>query len=63
MDQDTAGRARERGLDVRDYVERFDSYTLFDELGGSLIKTGDTGTNVCDVAVYLLGGGQDRAAT
>ena len=62
VDQHTAERARERGLDIRDYVERYDSYTLFEELGGSLIKTGDTGTNVCDIAIYLLGGGQDEAA-
>ncbi|MEF8787814.1 MAG: DUF4147 domain-containing protein [Planctomycetota bacterium] len=56
VDDQTAQKARGQGLDIRKHVEGFDSYTLFEKLGGSLIRTGDTGTNVCDVVVYLLGG-------
>ena len=48
-----AGSARERGLDPRAALADNDSYTFFDELGGSnLIRTGPTNTNVNDV--YLL---------
>lgn len=45
-----------RGIKLNDYVNRFDSNTLFKKMGNSLIITGETGTNVCDVMVYLLGG-------
>ena len=42
-------------LDVKDYIDRFDSNTLFQKLGRSLIYTGPTGTNVSDILLYLLG--------
>ena len=58
VDQETSERARESGLDVGHFVERYDSYHLFEQLGGSLVWTGDTGTNVCDVIVYMLDGGE-----
>jgi glycerate 2-kinase len=43
------------GIDVEDYINRFDSNTLFNKLGRSLIFTGATGTNVSDILLYLLG--------
>jgi hydroxypyruvate reductase/glycerate 2-kinase len=39
---------------MRDYLDRFDSYSLLKAIGGSLVVTGDTGTNVGDIALYLL---------
>jgi len=42
------------GLDAADYIERFDSNTLFTGMGRSLIITGPTGTNVSDILLYLL---------
>lgn len=36
------------------YIQRFDTYNLFNKAGNSLILTGNTGTNVCDIVVYLI---------
>jgi glycerate 2-kinase len=36
------------------FVERYDSYGLFNKTDDALIRTGNTGTNVGDIAVYLL---------
>ena len=47
--------AKAAGLDVEDYIDRFDSNTLFTRLGRSLVITGPTGTNVSDIVLYLLG--------
>ncbi len=55
VDNDTLLSATSRGIDVKAYIERFDSYTLLEKIGGALIITGDTGTNVSDVMLYLLG--------
>jgi len=41
------------GLDPRDYLQCNDAYHFFEQVGG-LIKTGPTGTNVCDVRVILV---------
>ncbi|MFC1463450.1 MAG: glycerate kinase [Candidatus Brachytrichaceae bacterium NZ_4S206] len=49
---DTVQRARARGLDAQDYLERNDSYRFFAPLG-DLIMTGPTGTNVADVIIAL----------
>ncbi len=46
--------AMQKGLDVKEYIDKYDTNTLFKELGNSLIITGDTGTNVGDVMVYIL---------
>jgi glycerate 2-kinase len=48
--------AESTGLKVQSYIDRFDSHMLLKKLGGSLIETGSTGTNVSDVILYLLGG-------
>ena len=54
VDERSLRQAREAGIDVEDYIKRFDSNTLFNRLGRSLIITGPTGTNVSDVILYLL---------
>jgi glycerate 2-kinase len=54
VDNETLLKATAKGIDVREYINRFDSNTLFRKIGGSLIITGNTGTNVSDVIVYLL---------
>jgi len=46
-------KAAEKGLDPRDYLADNDSYHFFSEIGG-LLKTGSTGTNVCDMQILLL---------
>jgi glycerate 2-kinase len=49
----TLGRARGRGLDPADHLERNDAYPFFDALG-DLVRTGPTGTNVMDVMIVLV---------
>ena len=54
VDDRSLNIARRAGLDVEDYIKRFDTNTLFQKMGRSLIITGPTGTNVSDVMMYLL---------
>jgi hydroxypyruvate reductase len=53
VDADVIRAAHARQLDPHDYLLRNDAYTFFDALG-SLIKTGPTHTNVCDLRVVLV---------
>jgi glycerate 2-kinase len=53
VDQSSLEIARAKGLDIKAYIERYDSNPLLDNIGNSLIATGDTGTNVGDIVVYL----------
>ena len=53
VDQDSFETAQAKGLDIKAYIKRYDSNPLLDSIGNSLIITGDTGTNVGDVIVYL----------
>jgi len=46
-------RAREGGLDPEAYLADNDSYGFFDRVG-TLVKTGPTNTNVCDVQLLLV---------
>ncbi len=54
VDNNSLDIAKAKGIDVQSYLERYDSNTLLDKIGGSLVITGDTGTNVGDVIIYLL---------
>jgi len=54
VDNNTLDSARNKGIDVEEYTARYDSNTLFEKIGGSLIVTGSTGTNVGDIIVYIL---------
>ncbi|NIP56981.1 MAG: glycerate kinase, partial [Gemmatimonadetes bacterium] len=54
VDGTTLPRARARGLDPREALERNDAYPFFHSLG-DLLVTGPTGTNVMDVVVTLVG--------
>ncbi len=54
VDDHSLDSARARGIDIKAYLNRYDSNTLLDKVGSSLIITGDTGTNVGDVIIYLL---------
>ena len=54
VDNHSLELAVKNGIDVSSYIERFDSNTLFSEMGNSLIITGSTGTNVGDIIVYIL---------
>jgi hydroxypyruvate reductase len=52
-DASTISAARRRGLHPADFLARNDAYNFFEPLG-TLLKTGATGTNVCDVRVALV---------
>jgi len=54
VDNNSLDIAKAKGIDVQSYLERYDSNTLLDKIGGSLVVTGDTGTNVGDVIIYFL---------
>ena len=53
IDHSLPGKAEERGLDPREYLDRNDSYSFFREMGRAII-TGYTGTNVNDFLVALI---------
>jgi hydroxypyruvate reductase/glycerate 2-kinase len=46
--------ALEMSADVESYLRNYDSNTLMKIIGGCEIVTGETGTNVGDVMLYLL---------
>lgn len=52
-------KAEGLGLDPKAYLADNDSYHFFDEIGG-LLRTGATGTNVCDLQILLLPGAESR---
>jgi glycerate-2-kinase len=54
VDNSSSAAAEAMGLDVKAYLEGCDSNTLLGRVGRSLVITGDTGTNVGDVVIYLL---------
>jgi hydroxypyruvate reductase len=51
-DETTIERARKRGLDAHQYLVRSDSYSFFEPLN-ALVITGQTGTNVRDLRIFL----------
>jgi hydroxypyruvate reductase len=54
-DGTTLARARENGLDPKDFLRRNDSYSFFQKLD-DLVMTGPTRTNVMDIFMLLVGG-------
>ena len=54
VDANSLDSAKARGIDIKAYLSRYDSHTLLAKIGRSLVRTGDTGTNVGDVIIYLL---------
>jgi len=54
VDRNSLEIMRVKGMEPKEYLERYDSNTLLRKIGRSLIVTGNTGTNVSDIAVYLL---------
>ena len=53
LDAEVVARARQFGLDPAAYLARNDAYNFFRRLD-ALVKTGPTGTNVCDVRVVVV---------
>ena len=53
LDAQVITRAKQLALDPRDYLARNDAHTFFKQTN-ALIKTGPTGTNVCDLRVVVV---------
>jgi len=52
VDKNTIEKAEKLGLNIDDYLNRFDSYTFFQKTG-DIIMTGPTGANVSDLMILL----------
>jgi glycerate-2-kinase len=53
LDDDLLAAAGQPGLNPETYLARNDAYTFFEQTG-TLLKTGPTHTNVCDLRVVLV---------
>ncbi|HBV63116.1 MAG TPA: glycerate kinase [Rhodopirellula sp.] len=53
LDDEVHQNARRQKLNPDGYLQRNDAYHFFEQTGG-LLKTGPTGTNVCDVRVAVV---------
>ena len=53
VDEDVIAAAMQKGIDPFEGLRSNDAYHFFERAGG-LIKTGPTGTNVCDLRVILV---------
>ncbi len=56
IDSSVYPRLQQLELSAGDYLKRADAYTFFDRLGG-LLRSGPTGTNVCDLRIALASWG------
>ena len=54
VDSDTLGRLNDKSVNISDYIDRYDSNALLSLANNALILTGDTGTNVGDIILYLF---------
>ncbi len=54
VDSESFCKAEQKGIDIASYVRTYDTYNLFKKMNFSLIRTGNTGTNVADIMVYRL---------
>lgn len=56
LDGEIDARSRQLGIDLDRFAARNDGFTLFESVG-SLLQTGPTDTNVCDLRVVVLNPG------
>ncbi len=53
-DDKSLAQAKNKGLDIQSYLDYYNTNALFKKISHSLIVTGQTGTNVSDIMVYIL---------
>lgn len=53
IDHQTRKSVTKKKIPLPAYLDRCDSTTLFKKAGNSLLVTGDTGTNVCDLRIWM----------
>jgi len=54
IDNNSLNSIKCKKLDVKKYLEEYNSYKLLKKLENSLIITGETGTNVSDIMIYII---------
>ncbi|MCU0289925.1 MAG: hypothetical protein MUF15_26485, partial [Acidobacteria bacterium] len=54
VDINSLNSANTKKITIQSYIDRYDSFSLFEKIGNCLVKTGNIGTNVGDAAVYIL---------
>jgi hydroxypyruvate reductase/glycerate 2-kinase len=54
VDGSSLAKANDNEINIKAYLDRYDSNTLLKQIGNSLVVTGNTGTNVGDLMLYLL---------
>jgi len=54
VDNNSLNWAKNKGINIQSYLNNYDSNTLLKKIGKSLIITGNTGTKVGDVIIYIL---------
>jgi len=54
VDSETLRSAIGKGADLTESLKNYDTYSFFEKAGNSLIKTGNTGTNVCDLILFIM---------
>jgi len=54
VDGNSLAKANDSEINIKAYLDRYDSNTLLNRIGNSLVVTGNTGTNVGDLMLYLL---------
>jgi hydroxypyruvate reductase/glycerate 2-kinase len=54
VDRQTLQIIESKRIALKTHLERYDSYTLLNNIGNSLVITGNTHTNVGDIILYLF---------
>jgi glycerate-2-kinase len=54
VDRQSLQKSLDKKIDANKYLADFDSYSLLKKIDNCLIETGETGTNVGDLFVYIL---------
>lgn len=54
IDKSIIDQIKNNKINVSKYLEKYNSYKLFKKIGNSLIETGETGTNVSDLMIYII---------
>lgn len=54
IDNESIKRVRDKKINLKKYLENYNSYKALKKIKNSLIKTNLTGTNVSDISLYLI---------
>ncbi|MFH1522691.1 MAG: DUF4147 domain-containing protein [Patescibacteria group bacterium] len=54
VDNNTLNEMKNKKINIESYLKKYDSYNLLKKISNSLILTGETGTNVGDIMIYIF---------